>query len=119
VDLAALAICWLAVVFLFAGAVLQAKRCRAEAARCRRRMLLRARRIAYWLLGIALVGIAFWNSPQESAGGVGGDVAGPGADLGGLCDTARPCWRGGRCISRMLRCLRDGAQGVCSAILAC
>ena len=72
VDLAALAICWLAVVFLFAGAVLLDAQ-RAFAARLGGAvppvaMLVHAHeRIGYWLLGIALVRHGCcWNSLRRA-----------------------------------------------------
>ena len=96
VDLAALAICWLAVVFLFAGAVLLDAQ-RAFAARLGGAvppvaMLLHAHeRIGYWLLGIALVGMALLErSPQSYLLAALATVS-PGAVLiwAALCDTAR------------------------------
>ena len=96
VDLAALAICWLAVVFLFAGAVLLDAQ-RAFAARLGGAvppvaMLVHAHeRIGYWLLGIALVGMALLElSPQSYLLAALAAVS-PGAVLiwAALCDTAR------------------------------
>ncbi|MBA4096735.1 MAG: hypothetical protein C0484_08200 [Rhodospirillum sp.] len=96
VDMAALAICWLAVVFLFAGAVLLDAQ-RAFAARLGGAvppvtMLVRAHeRIGYWLLGIALVGMALLEvSPQSYLLAALAAVS-PGAVLiwAALCDTAR------------------------------
>ena len=96
VDLAALAICWLAVVFLFAGAVLldaqRAFTARLGGAVPPVTMLLRAHeRIGYWLLGIALVGMAVLElSPQGYLLAALAAVS-PGAVLiwAALCDTAR------------------------------
>jgi hypothetical protein len=96
VDLAALAICWLAVAFLFVGAVLLDGQ-RAFAARLGGAvppvaMLVRAHeRIGYWLLGIALVGMALLElSPQGYLLAALAAVS-PGAVLiwAALCDTAR------------------------------
>jgi hypothetical protein len=96
VDLAALAICWLAVVFLFAGAV-QHDGQRAFAALHggavpQIRMLLRAHeRIGYWLLGIALVGMSLLELPPHAVLLASLAAVSPGAVLvwGALCDTAR------------------------------
>jgi hypothetical protein len=96
VDLAALAICWLAVVFLFAGAVLLDAQ-RAFAARLGGAvppvtMLLRAHeRIGYWLLGIALVGMALLELSPQSYLLAALAAMSPGAVLiwAALCDTAR------------------------------
>jgi hypothetical protein len=96
VDLATLAICWLAVVFLFASAVLLDAQ-RAFAARLGGAvppvtMLLRAHeRIGYWLLGIALVGMALLELSPQSYLLAALAVVSPGAVLiwAALCDTAR------------------------------
>jgi hypothetical protein len=96
VDLAALAICWLAVVFLYAGAVLLDGQ-RAFAARMGGAvppvtMLLRAHeRIGYWLLGIALVGMALLEAAPLGYLLAAMAAVSPGAVLiwAALCDTAR------------------------------
>jgi hypothetical protein len=96
VDLAALAICWLAVVFLFAGAVLLDGQ-RAFAARLGGAvppvaMLVRAHeRIGYWLLGIALVGMALLEASPQGYLLAALAAVSPGAVLiwAALCDTAR------------------------------
>jgi hypothetical protein len=96
VDLAALAICWLAVVSLFAGAVLldgqRAFAALQSGAVPPVNMLLRAHeRIGYWLFGIALVGVSLLAlSPQAFLLAALAAVS-PGAVLiwGALCDTAR------------------------------
>jgi hypothetical protein len=96
VDLAALAICWLAVVFLFAGAVLldgqRAFAALQGGAVPRVSMLLRAHeRIGYWLFGIALVGMSLLElSPQAFLLAALAAMS-PGAVLvwAALCDTAR------------------------------
>lgn len=96
VDLAALALCWLAVVFLFAGAVLLDGQ-RAFAALLGGavppvNMLLRAHeRIGYWLFGIALVGMALLESSPRGFLLAALAAMSPGAVLiwGALCDTAR------------------------------
>ncbi|HKP24559.1 MAG TPA: hypothetical protein VJV39_11900 [Dongiaceae bacterium] len=96
VDLAALAICWLVVVFLFAGAVLLDSQ-RAFAALQggavpRVGMLLRAHeRIGYWLFGIALVGMTFVESSPQGLLLAALAAMSPGAVLvwAALCDTAR------------------------------
>lgn len=94
-DLAVLAICWLAVVFLFAGAVLlDAQRTFATAqgsAVPPAAMLLREHeRIGYWLLGIALAAATVQESPQGYLFAALAAVS-PGAVLiwASLCDTAR------------------------------
>lgn len=97
VDLAALAICWLAVVFLFAGAVLlDAQRAFAAlqgGAVPRVAMLLRAHeRIGYWLFGIALVGMTLLlEMPPQGLLLAALAAVSPGAVLiwAALCDTAR------------------------------
>lgn len=96
VDLAALAVCWLAVVFLFAGAVqLEAQRAFAAVQGCavpQVRMLLRAHeRIGYWLFGIALVGMSLLELPPHAVLLAALAAVSPGAVLvwGALCDTAR------------------------------
>jgi hypothetical protein len=96
VDLAALAICWLAVVFLFAGAVqLDGQRAFAAlqgGAVPQVRMLLRPHeRIGYWLLGIALVGMSLLELPPHAVLLAALAAVSPGAVLvwGALCDTAR------------------------------
>jgi hypothetical protein len=96
VDLAALAICWLAVIFLFAGAVLLESQ-RAFAALQGGAvppvsMLLRAHeRIGYWLFGIALVGMTLVESPPQGLLLAALAAMSPGAVLiwAALCDTAR------------------------------
>ena len=96
VDLAALAICWLALVFLFAGAVLLDGQ-RAFAARLGGAvppvtMLVRAHeRIGYWLLGIALVGMALLEAAPHAYLLAALAAVSPGAVLiwAALCDTAR------------------------------
>ena len=103
VDLAVLAICWLALVFLFAGAVLldgqRAFATRLGGAVPPATMLLRAHeRIGYWLLGIALVGTALLEAaPQEYLLAALAAVS-PGAVLiwAALCDTARSVLAGRR-----------------------
>ncbi len=94
-DLAALAICWLAASFLFAGAVLlEGQRAFAAlqgAAVPPVSMLLRAHeRIGYWLIGIALVVATSQETPQASLMAALAVVS-PGAVLiwAALCDTAR------------------------------
>lgn len=96
VDLAALAICWLAVVFLFAGAVLldgqRAFAALRGGAVPQVRMLQRAHeRIGYWLLGIALVGMSLLELPPHAVLLAALAAVSPGAVLvwGALCDTAR------------------------------
>lgn len=96
VDLAALAICWLAVVFLFAGAVLLDGQ-RAFAARLGGAvppvtMVQRAHeRIGYWLLGIALVGMALLEASPAGYLLAALAAVSPGAVLiwAAVCDTAR------------------------------
>ena len=96
VDLAALAICWLAVAFLFAGAVLLDAQ-RAFALRLGGTvppvaMLVHAHeRIGYWLLGIALVGMALLEASPQSYLLAALAAVSPGAVLiwAALCDTAR------------------------------
>jgi hypothetical protein len=94
-DLAALAICWLAVAFLFAGSVLlEGQRAFAalqDAAVPPVSMLLRAHeRIGYWLIGIALVAATIQETPQAFLLAALA-VMSPGAVLiwAALCDTAR------------------------------
>jgi cation transport ATPase len=94
-DLAALAICWLAVVFLFAGVVLlDGQRAFAAVqggAVPAVSMLLRAHeRIGYWLLGVALVAATIQETPQGFLLAALAAVS-PGAVLiwAALCDTAR------------------------------
>jgi cation transport ATPase len=96
VDLAALAICWLAVVFLFAGAVLldsqHAFAMSQGAAVPRVSMLLRAHeRIGYWLFGFALVGMTLLEASPQAMLLAALAAMSPGAVLvwGALCDTAR------------------------------
>ena len=129
VDLAALAICWLAVVFLFAGAVLLDAQ-RAFAARLGGAvppvtMLLHAHeRIGYWLLGIALVGMALLEiSPQGYLLAALAAMS-PGAVLiwAALCDTARSVLARRRVLRRgSLRPVRarPSTRRCCSAIPAC
>ncbi|HEV8391531.1 MAG TPA: hypothetical protein VGQ35_16890 [Dongiaceae bacterium] len=95
VDVAALAICWLALAFLFAGAVLldgqRAFAALQGGAVPPVSMLLRAHeRIGYWLLGIALVAASFQETPQGFLLAALAAVS-PGAVLiwAALCDTAR------------------------------
>ena len=103
VDLAALAICWLTLVFLFAGAVLLDGQ-RAFAARLGGAvppvtMLLRAHeRIGYWLLGIALVGMALLETAPQGYLLAALAAVSPGAVLiwAALCDTARSVLAGRR-----------------------
>jgi hypothetical protein len=94
-DLSALAICWLAVIFLFAGAILlEGQRAFAAAqasAAPRVSMLLRAHeRAGYWLLGLALAVAILRATPQGLVLVVLAAVS-PGAVLiwAALCDTAR------------------------------
>jgi hypothetical protein len=94
-DLAALAICWLAVVVLFAGAVLlDGQRAFAAvqgSAVPQVRLLLRAHeRIGYWLLGGALAAATIQEAPQGFLLAALAAVS-PGAVLiwASLCDTAR------------------------------
>jgi hypothetical protein len=96
VDLAALAICWLALVFLFAGAVLldgqRAFIARLGGAVPPVAMLVRAHeRIGYWLLGIALVGMTLLEAAPQSYLLAALAAVSPGAVLiwAALCDTAR------------------------------
>lgn len=96
VDLAALAICWLAVVFLFAGgAQLDGQRAFAafkSGAVPPVTLLLRAHeRIGYWLLGIALVGMALLEASPQGFLLAALAAVSPGAVLiwAALCDTAR------------------------------
>ena len=96
VDLAALAICWLAVVFLFAGAVLLDSQRSFAALQGGAvppvSMLLRAHeRIGYWLLGIALVGMTLLESSPQAMLLAALAAMSPGAVLvwAALCDTAR------------------------------
>jgi hypothetical protein len=96
VDLAALAICWLAAVFLFSGAVLlEGQRAFASVhggAVPRVGMLLRAHeRIGYWLFGLALVGMTLLESSPQGMLLAALAAVSPGAVLvwGALCDTAR------------------------------
>jgi hypothetical protein len=96
VDLAALAICWLAAVFLFSGAVLlDGQRAFATlhgGVVPRVAMLLRAHeRIGYWLFGIALVGMTLLESSPQGMLLAALAAVSPGAVLvwGALCDTAR------------------------------
>ena len=96
VDLAALAICWLAIVFLFAGAVLlDGQRAFATlhgGAVPPVAMLLRAHeRIGYWLFGIALVGMTLLDSAPPALLLAALAAMSPGAVLAwaALCDTAR------------------------------
>jgi hypothetical protein len=95
-DLAALAICWLAVVFLFAGSVLldaqQAFAVLQGGAVPQVRMLLRAHeRIGYWLFGIPLVGTSMLELPPHAVLLASLAAVSPGAVLvwSALCDTAR------------------------------
>lgn len=96
VDLAALAICWLAVVFLFAGAALLDGQ-RAFAARLGGAvppvtMVVRAHeRIGYWLFGIGLVGMALLEAAPQGYLLAALAAVSPGAVLiwAALCDTAR------------------------------
>jgi hypothetical protein len=94
-DLSALAICWLAVVFLFAGAILlEGQRAFAATqggAVPQVGMLLRAHeRVGYWLLGIALAVAIIRATPQSLLLAVLAAVS-SGAVLiwASLCDTAR------------------------------
>ena len=94
-DLAALAICWLAVVLLFAGAVLldgqRAFAALQGAAVPPVSILLRAHdKIGYWLFGIALVAASIQETPQGFLLAALAVVS-PGAVLiwAALCDTAR------------------------------
>ncbi|WP_119300997.1 HAD family hydrolase [Dongia deserti] len=94
-DLSALAICWVAAVFLFAGAVLldgqRAFATMQGGAVPQVSMLLPAHeRIGYWLLGIALAIATIQETPQGFLLAALAAVS-PGAVLvwGGLCDTAR------------------------------
>jgi hypothetical protein len=96
VDLAALAICWLVVVLLFAGAVLlEGQRAFAAlqgGAVLPAGMMLRAHeRIGYWLFGIALVGMTFVASSPQGLLLAALAVMPPGAVLvwAALYDTAR------------------------------
>ncbi len=96
VDLSALAICWLAVVFLFAGAVLlEGQRAFAEAqgsAVPRVRMLLRAHeRIGYWLLAIAVAAVAALRGTPQGFLLAALAAVSPGAVMiwSSLSDTAR------------------------------
>lgn len=96
VDLAALAICWLAVVFLFAGAVqLDGQRAFAAlrgGAVPQVRLMLRAHElIGYWLFGIALLGTGLLELPPHAMLLAALAAVSPGAVLawGALCDTAR------------------------------
>jgi hypothetical protein len=94
VDLATVAICWLAVVFLFAGAVLlegqRATRLRGAVPPVT--MLLRAhQRIGYWLFGIALAAMAALEASPPSILLAALAAVSPGAVLiwAALCHTAR------------------------------
>jgi len=94
-DLAALAICWLGVTFLFAGAILlEGQRAFAAlqgGAVPPVSMLLRPHeRIGYWLFGIALIAAGIQETPQGFLLAALA-VASPGAVLvwAALCDTAR------------------------------
>ncbi|HET6620978.1 MAG TPA: hypothetical protein VFG64_13665 [Dongiaceae bacterium] len=94
-DLAALAICWLAAILLFAGAVLLDGQYAFAAARGgavpQVRLLARAHgRIGYWLLGFALAAATIQGTPQSYLLAALA-VASPGAMLiwAALCDTAR------------------------------
>ena len=96
VDLAALSICWLAVVLLFAGVVLldgqRAFAALQGGAVPRVGMLLRAHeRIGYWLFGIALVGMTLVASSPQGLLLAALAVMSPGAVLvwAALYDTAR------------------------------
>jgi hypothetical protein len=96
VDLAALAICWLAVVFLFAGAVLlEGQRAFATlqgGAVPRVSMLLRAHeQIGYWLFGIALVGTTLLEASPQKLLLAALAAMSPGAVMiwAALCDTGR------------------------------
>jgi hypothetical protein len=95
VDLAALAICWLAAPFLFAGAVLlDGQRAFAAiqgGAVPPVRMLAQAHeRIGYWLIGIALIAASMQETPQGLLLAALAVIS-PGAVLiwAALCDTAR------------------------------
>ncbi|HEX6118379.1 MAG TPA: hypothetical protein VFZ03_02935 [Dongiaceae bacterium] len=94
-ELAALAICWLAVTLLFAGAVLldgqRAFAATQGAAVPQARLLVRAHeRIGYWLFGFALAAATIQGTPQSYLLAALA-VASPGAVLiwAALCDTAR------------------------------
>jgi cation transport ATPase len=94
-DLAALAICWLAAAYLFAGAtLLEGQRAFADAyggAVAPVSLLFRAHeRIGYWLIGIALVVATIQETPQGFLLAALAVVS-PGAVLvwAALCDTAR------------------------------
>jgi hypothetical protein len=96
VDLSALAICWLAVVFLFAGAVLlDGQRAFAEAQRSavpQVRMLLPAHeRIGYWLLAIAVAAVAALRGTPQGFLLAALAAVSPGAVMiwSALSDTAR------------------------------
>jgi hypothetical protein len=96
VDLAALAICWLGVVFLPAGAVLlegqRAFAVRLGSAVPPVALLLRAHeRIGYWLFGIALAAMAVLEGSLQSMLLAALAAVSPGAVLiwAALCHTAR------------------------------
>jgi hypothetical protein len=102
VDLAALAICWLAASFLFAGAILlDAQRAFATmqgGAVPPVRMLVHAHeRIGYWLIGIALAAATIQETPQGFLLAALAVIS-PGAVLiwAALCDTGRSVLAGRR-----------------------